>query len=352
MSGIQLNLGPDQVLEADRTALPAILDVCQSLDIPVRWNESECTLYIAPPVHGRKLALQTGLNGPETAAKIVGGLHDRLAAAGAAVTLIDQTEPGADCELLLRIGVVSSPAVGVSATFNWIGWRLNRKLAALLTEELAKALEVPDLGGRAALAGWRQAGVPVLEVSLPYLDDSPDFVDRCIERICHSLNRFWTDPQLTDALTSVIEHIPAIAENAEPHEPEPSPDVEETVLILGPETIIARRQEPLNRPAPVLAPSPGTSPAPRPKQDRKPRAAAEAPEASEAQYAAPDNPAIPATPPSLPAQSPSPGILHVFQYRVPFERPDRQLRPTTRVIQQGITAGHTPAKRAAKNHPR
>lgn len=50
MSGLRLSLGRDQLLEADPAALPSILGVCRLLAIPVHWDETAGTLYIATPI--------------------------------------------------------------------------------------------------------------------------------------------------------------------------------------------------------------------------------------------------------------------------------------------------------------
>lgn len=49
MSDLWLNLGWDRFAPADRAALSIMLHVCETLGIPIEWNEPADTLYITVP---------------------------------------------------------------------------------------------------------------------------------------------------------------------------------------------------------------------------------------------------------------------------------------------------------------
>ncbi|HYF93300.1 MAG TPA: hypothetical protein VD969_13805 [Symbiobacteriaceae bacterium] len=269
MPGLLVNLGWHHLLEADPAALPAMLGVCRDLNIPARWHETERTLYICAPVHGRKVALAAGASNPDRVTKLLDGLRARLSAAGAEATILADPSPALhDQEVVLRLEVASAPVRGVSASYSWVGWRLNQKLAGLLTGELAAGLSVQDLGSRATLAGWRQPGIPVIALTLPDVEHSQTLIERCVDAICQGLSRFWSNPLLEEALAVLDapeleepdyalfeaeprnlpkEGAPELNKPAETprliHEPE-----EEPRILLGPETIVAMRQEPLEEP--------------------------------------------------------------------------------------------------------
>lgn len=310
MTSLRLIVGRDQFLETGRSALPAILGICGALDIPAHWNESEEALYIAAPIQGRKLALAPGHNRPDVTLPIVAGLQERLTACGAEVTVTDPSADLSDQELLLWIQIASPPVSGVSASYNWAGWQHNRRISAMLTRELSAALGVSDLGGRGVtLAGRQHAGVPVIVIDLPEPDDPQPFATMCADALGRGLTRFWVNPLLEEAFATIAEQIVPPNDKPTPVFPDPP---EERVL-LGPETITAHRQIPLDDPIRrqklkakrVKHPAPPPKPAPEPA----PTAAVSAPEP---RHSAPEAPAPQV--PTPPAPRPK-TTVHTFNWQ-------------------------------------
>lgn len=264
MGSLRLVLGWEQLLEADQAALPAIRGLCAALEIRTHYHHPSQTLYIEPPVLGRQVAVTAAEHETDlfltAAQRIVQALQQRLEQGGAQVAGVSQSVQPPEADLTVHISVGAIPEWGVSMAYNWLRCSHNRKLAAVLAEEVSWATGLENLGARVSLAAGTQApGTPTIEVLIgqPGPDDigclkEDRFLDAVAEGVFMGLSRFWANPTLEEMRQPEPLPEPASVPDSDP-DPEPEPllhSVPIAVVEVDPDPVIDLDPQPMVQAAP------------------------------------------------------------------------------------------------------
>jgi hypothetical protein len=354
MSGFWLVLGWNRLLHAEKSSLPAIRALCRALEIGTEWHEESATLFLEPPVSGKRILVLPSAHPGEAALsqRVTEQLLPLLRAAGAVAGMtpgagtaaVADATARADLLLVLRAPVAQRPW-GLAASYPLSGWRRNSRLARLLMEESAAAAGIPCLSTRPSLrtdlAGHRRGGArgaATLLLGMPERAEEEErvadeqFPAALAQGIFRALSRFWADPVLTrlvrlmgtepsrgiDPLSVHTEPGPParlvsiqfVAESV-PVRPPAAPQPDKIQPAVSPpervrQTMVLGSRPPLTKRAPSAKRAPGEKRAPAPKPGRRPARQAASPvaygEFARQQLLHRQKPA-PATPPA--AQAPA-----------------------------------------------
>ncbi len=236
MAPVQLVLGWSHLAEVDERAVAPLRMLCDLLDLGTHWDPSQATLYIAPPLRNKNLAVTVADSSaaPETARRVADEICRRLRQAGAHVLQWRKPLDGQSADLVVWLALEAHPSGSVSVAHNLPPWSHSRKLAALLTEEIAGALALPPARPRASVSAIKQPASAALTITLgcpqDLLQSETDhpWMEEVAAAVFRGLSRFWAPPTLESLVSRASGLVPpppapaadAVAEPDEAEEPE------------------------------------------------------------------------------------------------------------------------------------